>query len=210
MQSSFEGSAQRAAVEAVERRWAQRNAAARRTARTSVAKSCLGWLLLLGALLAGGAYAVRHFGLDVSDFSPFRFVKRQVLGVGDDLTEAERARIDAFAGALAAFDRSDILPWKSAPQEVRPKHAPGGFTYRMLIERIGGTCGIYEMVANGKGGVSVYELSPMGKPMKVTLADFNRAKGGSVYLIDCGGKVYVCGAGTGEAGVAFARRLLGK
>lgn len=86
----------------------------------------------------------------------------------------------------------------------------GGFTYRMLIERIGGTCGIYEMAANGKGGVSVYELSPMGKPMKVTLADFNRAKGGGVYLIDCGGKVYVCGAGTGEAGVAFARRLLGK
>ena len=66
------------------------------------------------------------------------------------------------------------------------------------------------MVANGKGGVSVFELSPMGKPMKVTLADFNRAKVGGVYLIACAGKVYVCGADTGEAGVAFARRLLAK
>ena len=210
MQSSFEGSAQQAAVEAVERRWVQRNAAVRRTTRTSAAKSCLGWLLLLVALLAGGAYALRHFGMDLSSFALSEDVKRQILGVGEGLTEAERVRIDAFAEALAAFDRSDILPWKSAPQEVRPKHAPGGFTYRMLVERKAGACGIYEMVANGKGGVSVSELSPMGKPMKVALADFNRAKVGGVYLIACAGKVYVCGADTGEAGVAFARRLLAK
>lgn len=209
MRNSFEGSAQQAAVEAVERRWAQRNAAVRRTARTSAAKSCLAWLLLLVALLAGGVVALRQFGTDLSNFALSEDVKRQILGVGEGLTDADRTHIEAFAEALAAFDRSDILQWKSAPQEVRPKHAPGGFTYRMLVEKSGGICGIYEMVANGKGGVSVYELSPMGKPMKVTLADFNRAKVGGVYLTACGGKVYVCGADTGEAGVAFARRLLG-
>ena len=209
MQSRCEGTAQQAAVEAVERRWALRNADARRTSRTSAAKSCLGWLLLLVALLAGGAYALRHFGMDLSNFALAEDVKRQILGVGEGLTEAERVRIDAYADVLAAFDRLDIQPWKSAPQEVRPKHAPNGFTYRMLVERKAGACGIYEMVANGKGGVSVSELSPMGKPMKVTLADFNRAKVGGVYLIACAGKVYVCGADTGEAGVAFARRLLG-
>ena len=210
MRNSFEGSAQQTAVAAVERRWAQRNAAARRTSRTSAAESCLGWLLLLAALLAGGAYALRHFGMDLSNFALDEDVKRQILGVGEGLTETERVRIDAYADALTAFDRSDILPWQSAPQAVRPKHAPSGFTYRMLVERMGGTCGIYEMIANGKGGVSVYELSPMGKPMKVTLADFNREKVGGVYLIACGGKVYVCGADTGEAGVAFAHRLLAK
>lgn len=210
MRSSFEGSAQQTAVEAVERRWAQKSTVARRTSRASAARSCLGWLVLLATLFAGGAYALRHFGMDLSNFSLSEDVKRQILGIGEGLTEADRARIEAFAGALAAFDRSDILPWKSAPQEARPKHAPGGFTYRMLIERKDGVCGIYEMVANGRGGVSVYELSPMGKPMKVTLADFKRAKAGGIYLIACGGQVYVCGADTGEAGVAFARRLLAK
>lgn len=126
------------------------------------------------------------------------------------LKESDRSRIDAFADALAAFDVPEILPWKAAPQEARLKRAPEGFTYRMLVEKKGGGCGIYEMTANGEGGLSVRELSPMGKPAKVSLAAFNAAKADGVYLTACGGKVYVCGADDAAAGVAFVRRLLGK
>lgn len=210
MRNRFEDSAQQAAVEAVERRWSQKNATARRAKRMSTLKSCLRSLILLAVLLGGGLFAARHLGLDVPCVAFPDDAIRRIFGSGKRLKETERAHISAFTGALETFVCSDILPWKTAPQEIRPKHAPRGFTYRMLIERKGGACGVYEMVANGKGGVSVRELLPMGQPMKVTLADFRKAKVGAVYLIACGGKVYVSGAETGEAGVALVRRLLAR
>ncbi len=186
MQSNFEWRSQ------LEQRWAQKNATARRTTRASVIRLCLVWLALPIAIIAGGVFALRHFGINFG------------------LTKVDRTRIDAFADAFMTFNRHDILPWRSAPQEVRPGHAPNGFTYRMLVEKKGGVCGIYEMVANGKGGVSVCELTPMGKPIKVTLADFKKAKADGIYLTICGEKAYVCGADTADAGIAFYRRLSGR
>ncbi len=71
-----------------------------------------------------------------------------------------------------------------------------------------GHCGLYEMVANGKGQLSIRELNPLRPPVKVTMADFNRTRrNGNVYLIAVNEKVYVCGSDNPEEGRAFARRM---
>ncbi len=71
-----------------------------------------------------------------------------------------------------------------------------------------GHCGLYEMVANGKGQLSIREFNPMSPPIKVTMADFTRMRrNGSVCLIAVNEKVYVCGSDNPEEGRAFARRM---
>lgn len=211
MQSRFEEDARQAAVAAVERRWERKNDDKRRTARAASAKSCLGRLLVLAALAAGGLFAARHFGVDVPGAEALdeAFVNLGRLVRACGLTDSDRTRLESFAEAVASFDVAEIRPWASAPPEMRPKRAPAGFTYRMLVEKKGGVCGIYEMVADGKGGVSVRERSPVGKDVEVSLAAFNKAKVGGVYLVACGGGVYVCGADDADAGRAFLRRWPG-
>ena len=204
MQSRFEENARREAVEAVERRWERKSAGARRNARTVSAKSCLGALVILVALVAGGLFAARHFGVELPGGETLADFGRLVRLGG--LTTSDRSRMDSFSEAIAAFDVAEIRPWMSVPPEMRPKRAPAGFAYRMLVEKAGGVCGIYEMVADGKGGVSVRELSPVGKETKASLAAFNKAKVGGVYLVACGGGVYVCGSDDAEAGRTFLRR----
>ena len=205
MQSRFEENARRAAVEAVERRWERKNAEARRTARRESARSFFACLVLLGALAAGGLFAARHFGVEMPGGDALADFGRLIRRLGG-LTDSDRSRMESFAEAIAAFDVAEIRPWKSAPPEMRPKRAPAGFAYRMLVEKAGGVCGIYEMVADGKGGVSVRELSPVGKETKASLAAFNKAKVGGVYLVACAGGVYVCGSDDAEAGRTFLRR----
>ena len=179
------------------------NAGGRR--RLSV-KALLAWLAVSVALVAGGLFAAQRFGVDVPGGEALADFGRLIRLGG--LTDSDRTRMDSFAGAIAAFDVAEIRPWKLTPTEMRPKRTPAGFTYRMLIEKAGGVCGIYEMTANGKGGVSVRELSPVGKETKASLAAFNKAKVGGVYLVACGGG-YVCGSDDAEAGRAFLRRWTG-
>ena len=204
MQSRFEENARREAVEAVERRWERKTAGARRKARTASVKSCLGTLILLVVLAAGGLFAARHLGVELpggETLADFGFLVRT-----GGLTTSDRSHMDSFAEAVATFDVAEIRPWKSVPPEMRPKRAPAGFAYRMLVEKAGGVCGIYEMTADGKGGVSVRELNPVGKETKASLTAFNKAKVGGVYLVACAGSVYVCGSDDAEAGRAFLRR----
>lgn len=198
MGSPFEKSAQQAAVESVERRWAAKHPAARRPVQTGTRMRLFAAVGLLAVTLVAGTLMLNPLRISLPDLTQ-TFV---------DLRNAERDGIDLFMSELQTFGTDDVLPWKSAPQEVRPKRAPGGFTYRMLIETPNGTCGLYQMVADGKGRLSVSELSPIGHPLDVSLADFNRARRDSaVYLIACGGKVYVCGSDDPEEGRAFARRM---
>lgn len=204
MQSRFEKDAQREAVEAVERRWEQKNAVARRAARAASVKFWFACLVIFVALVTGGMFAARHFGIEFPNVREFIDFKHLVQKGG--LTDSERANIDSFAAAIASFNGKEIHPWKSVPPEMRPKKAPAGFTYRMLIEKAGGLCGIYEMIADGNGGLSVRELNPVGKATKTTLAAFNKAKVGKVYLVACAGNVYVCGTNDAETGFAFLRR----
>lgn len=138
----------------------------------------------------------------------FSTIRDSLVRTFTGLSKAERARIDLFTAELQSFGTDDIRPWKSASKDVRPKHASSGLTYRMLIESKSGHCGLYEMVANGKGQLSIREFNPMMPPVKVTMADFNRTRrNGSVYLIAVNGKVYVCGSDNPEEGRAFARRM---
>ena len=180
------------------------NAGGRR--RLSV-KALLAWLAVSVALVAGGLFAAQRFGVDVPGGEVLADFRRLIRLGG--LTTSDRSRMDSFSEAIAAFDVAEIRPWMSVPPEMRPKRAPAGFAYRMLIEKAGGVCGIYEMTADGKGGVSVRELSPVGKDTRASLAAFNKAKVGGVYLVACGGGVYVCGSDDAEAGRTFLRLWTG-
>lgn len=202
MESPFEKTAKQAAVEAGERRWDARHAVERRAQQARKRKVTLAAAGLLAVALAAGAIAMLQTGLPLADLP--RSLVRPLIG----LTNAERARIDSFTLKLQAFGTDDIRPWKSASQEIRPKRAPSGLTYRMLVETKDGHCGLYELVSDGKGQLSVCALDPIGRPLKISLADFNRARrDGGVYLTAVGGHVYVCGSDDPEEGRAFARRM---
>ena len=54
MKNNYEKSAQQAAVDAVEARWARNNAAARKVAHVKSFKSFIAWIVLIGILVVGG------------------------------------------------------------------------------------------------------------------------------------------------------------
>ena len=197
MESRFEQSAKQAAVEAVERRWAAKHATPKRKRRVILAV-----VGLFAVAMAVGVLKMQQGGMR------FSTIRDLLVRTFTGLSKAERARIDLFTAELQSFGTDDIRPWKSAPKDIRPKHASSGLTYRMLIESKSGHCGLYEMVANEKGQLSIREFNPMTPPVKVTMADFNRTRrNGSVYLIAVNGKVYVCGSDNPEEGRTFARRM---
>lgn len=204
MRGQFEESLRSTAVDAVERRWAAEENARRRISRARLRSLAIRVALLVTSLVVVGIFAARHFGIEI----PLPFsggVTWRAPWTG--LTDAERGHVNSFMDAIKLFGEGDIIPWKDAPQNIRLKQAPQGCTYLSLVERRGGICGLYEMVADGKGHLSITELSPMSRPVKVTLADFKRERVGSVYLISCDGRVYVCGTDDPEEGIAFARRM---
>lgn len=204
MQGQFEESLRSAAVDAVERRWGAEENARRRVARARLRSLAIRVALLVTSLAVLGIFAVRHFGIEI----PLPFSGGMTwMPPWKGLTDAERGYVDSFVDAIKLFGEGDILPWKDAPQNIRLKHAPQGCTYLSLVERRGGICGLYEMVADGKGRLSITELSPMSRPAKVTFADFKRERVGSVYLIACDGRVYACGTDDPGEGIAFARRM---
>lgn len=197
MESRFEQSAKQAAVEAVERRWAAKHATPKRKRRVILAV-----VGLFAVAMAVGVLKMQQEGMR------FSTIRDSLVRTFTGLSKAERARIDLFTAELQSFRTDDIRPWKSAPKDIRPKHASSGLPYRMLIETESGHCGLYEMVANGKGQLSIREFNPLRPPVKVTMADLNRTRrNGSVYLIAVNGKVYICGSDNPEEGRAFAHRM---
>ncbi len=202
MESHFEQTAKQAAVEAVERRWTAKQTAAKIAAKKRRVKWVIALVGVLIVALVVGGIKLQQAGLSFTALADS--LTRPFIG----LTNKECARIDLFLSELQSFATDDIRPWKSAPKDVQPKRASNGLTYRMLIETRSGHCGLYEMVANGKGKLSIRELNPLSPPVKVTMADFNRARrNGSVYLIAVKGKTYVCGSDNPEDGREFSRRM---
>lgn len=198
MQSNFEQRAANERVDAVERRWARQDEIRRRNERRATLRRWTMYAVLALAALAvaGGAWIWTGHKLSygiLDDALEDLFRRRS-------LNTAERARIDDFSASLKQFDVPELRLWKEASKRIRPRNAASGLVYRMLIAKKGGGSGLYEMVADGRGGLSVEEITPLGIPQKVTLAEFNRRKAGEVYLILCEGKVYVAGADDVESG----------
>ena len=205
MQSSFEGRAANERVDAVEQRWlrqdenrrrAECRAALRRYA-TYATMVLVGLVIVVGVWI-GTEHKFPRRTLDETLERCFR---------SNGLSHSERVRLDDFSASIRQFDVPEYLRWKDAPRTMRPKNAPSGFKYRMLVEKKGGACGLYEMTADGKGHLSVVEQTPFGVEKKSSLAEFNRAKSGAVYLLSCEGKVYVAGTDDVEAGRMLLRRI---
>lgn len=205
MQSSFERCAANERVDAVEQRWLRQDENRRRAERrvtlrrhSAYAMIVLGGLVLAAGVWIGTGHKFPCGALDEALERCFR---------SNGLSHSERVRLDDFSSAIREFDVSEHLRWKDAPRTIRPKNAPSGFKYRMLVEKRGGACGLYEMVSDGKGRLSVVEQTPFGVVKKSSLAEFNRSKAGTAYLISCKGKVYVAGADDPESGRALLRRI---
>ena len=205
MQSSFERRAANERVDAVEQRWLRQDENRRRAERRTTLRryATYATIALVGLTIAVGAWIgtghkVLYGILDETLGGFFR---------SRGLSRSERVRLDDFSVAIRQFDVSEYLRWKDAPRTMRPKNAPSGFKYRMLVEKKGGACGLYEMTADGKGHLSVVEQTPFGVEKESSLAEFNRSKVGAVYLISCEGKVYVAGADDPKAGRALLRRI---
>ena len=209
MKSSFEQRLANERVDAVERRWRQEDEAIRRVERAAALKRHTAYAFLVALLLALGVGTWIYFDHEMPVNVSVGEVKNYLQG-GKSLSSTERTSVDDFTEALGQFDAPELRLWKDVPQKLRPRNAVRGLVYRMLIEKAGGVCGVYEMVADGKGGLEVSELVPTGKPVKTTLDDFNRAKASKVYLIRCQGAVYVGGTEDPAAGLKFLRGFLKK
>ena len=205
MQSSFERRAANERVDDVERRWLRQDENRRRAERRVTLRryATYATIALVGLGVAAGSWVGTGHKLPygILDETLEEFFRRR------GLTRAERIRIDDFSAAIRQFDVPEYLRWKDVPRTRRPKNAPSGFKYRMLVEKKGGACGLYEMTADGKGHLSVVEQTPFGVEKESSLAEFNRSKVGAVYLISCEGKVYVAGADDPKAGRALLRRI---
>lgn len=209
MISDFEKSAQRAAVDAVEQRWQRTQASSRNAARVSKIKSILSTLVLLAVVGVGGYFALQYFGIEIPKPRQLEGSIKIVTSLIPKGMSDENARsVDAFVNTLHRITDNPMKPWKSAPAEVKPKGARAGLKYTVLIEKKGGSCGLFEMVADGKGGMTVKEIPPAGNPVPATMGDFKKAKVGNVYLIECEGTVYVCGSDDVKTGRALVKRLV--
>ncbi len=205
MQSNFEQRVANERVDAVERRWLHQDEERRRVGRRAAVRRYTRYAMLaiVGLVVAIVSWigTGHKFSLRIPDETLEGFFR------GKGLSRSERVCLDGFAAAIRQFDVPEFLRWKDAPRTMRPKSATSGFKYRMLIEKRGGVCGLYEMTADGKGHLSVVEQTPFGVEKKSSLAEFNRAKSSAVYLISCEGRAYVAGTDDVEAGRTLLRRI---
>ena len=205
MKSNFEQNSRSAAVEAVERRWREKNAAVRKTERRRV----FGRILAVGAVLLGGGAALfialsrlgYGGGLSLPSW-------RELVPAEQPLDMNERTHLDAFSEDLHRFKVDKLELWRTAPRAVKPKNASVGAVYHVFAEKKDGTCGLYRMTAKGNGAFAVEELTPFGNPIPMKLSDCNKARKGSLQLIEHEGKVYVCGAKSITAGQALLQRFI--
>lgn len=205
MRSNFEQNSRRAAVEAVERRWREKNAAIRKSGR----RRAFGRMLAVGACLLGGGAALvvilprLGYGGGVSLPS-----WRTWMSAEQSINEDERSHIDVFSANLHRFKVGKLELWRMAPRAVKPKNAAVGTVYHVLAEKKDGTCGLYRMTAKGDGVFAVAELTPFGKPIPMKLSDCNKTRKGALQLIEHEGTVYVCGAKDVAVGQALLQRFI--
>lgn len=204
--SDFEKGAQQAAVEAVERRWRQKNDAERRRRRRKRVKNIMAGMILFAGLLGVGWFSVNYYEVDIPLLVPVdvRGVMSMVAS-GAGPSKAEVDRRSTYARLLSSFKGKEFALWRDAPASIKPRSATVGTRYLAL-------CGtrddkrLYELVADGKGSMSVLSLSPISEPIEQGMRDFRNEVGDRPYLVLCGDIVYAVGCATDS----IARELAGK
>lgn len=167
-----------------------------------------GILLVVACLLGGGTalfVALNRFGYMGRLSLPSWLAWIPAI---QSLNAEERVHIDAFSANLRRFKVEKLELWRTAPRAVEPKNAVVGAAYHVLVEKKDGACGLYRMTAKGNGVFAVAELTPFGKPLPVKLSDFNKARKGTLQLIEREGTVYVCGAKNVAAGRLLLQRFI--
>lgn len=157
----------------------------------------LGNLLAIVVLLAGlvgiGCFAVRYLGISIpfaADFDLRGFVDR--LGGFFDTSKAEIDRRDEYVRLLDSFKGRKCVPWREAPATIKSKTAVAGVRYLVLCEERGEKR-LYELVSNGRGGMTAMALSPLTEPIKIEMKDFKMAVNGKPYFILCNDVLYAVG-----------------
>ena len=191
--SDFEQSAQQASVEAVERRWKQRHDAEIRLLWKKRLNNFLAILVLMSGLCGVGYFAVQQYGDEIRNLIGFdlRDVAKMLpigglgSGVGGECRETYVALIESFR------DKECVL-WRDAPSSVKLKSAQKGARYLALVgDR--GAARLFDLIANGSGGFTGRELSPVGSPVDIEMFKFDKIVEHKTYFILCNDIVYICG-----------------
>ena len=205
MKSNFEKSAQQAAVDAVEARWARNNATAKRISRGKSLKSFFAYVFLTLILIAGGFYALSYCGCEIPSFDSVDEMLLSLLPRG--MCDKDLEHLDSYVKSINRFKVGKIKLWKDAPEMIKPKNASSGLRYFIFAPKKNGGLGLYEAVANGRGGMKMLEIIPTGLSVEITMSQFKESKNGA-YLIECGGEIFVCGANSPDAGENLVRKFI--
>lgn len=193
MASEFERSAQQEAVAAVERRWKRQHDAERRQRMRKRMGNLLAIVVLLAGLAGIGCFVVRYFEINI----PFavNFDIRDFVAGSGGVRETSKVEIDRrgeYVRLLDLFKDRKCVKWRDAPTAIKPKTAVAGVRYLVLCEE-GGDKRLYELVSDGRGGMSAMALSPLTEPIRIGMKDFKAAVKGKSYFILCNDVMYAVG-----------------
>ena len=194
MASEFERSAQQEAVAAVERRWKLQHDAERRQRMRKQLGNLLAIVVLLVGLAGIGCFAIRYFEMDIPfavDFDMGDFVAGS--GGGRETSKAEIDRRGEYVRLLDSFKGRKCVKWRDAPARIKPKTAVAGVHYLVLCEERGDKR-LYELVSDGRGGMTVMALSPLTEPIRIEMKNFKEVVKGKPYFILCNDVMYAVGS----------------
>mgnify|MGYP003316315178 CR=1 FL=1 len=200
--SRFEQSAQQAAVEAVERRWQRKHDIERKARLKARLRGCFSALILLAGLIGIVSFVLREYGVDLSKYGIDMSVLK-IDGLSEFLpdswskgkmsaTEIEINDRNAFVAKVMSFEGKNCRLWKDLPTEMRPKVAPEGTRYLILGGNANDVC-LFDVSANGQGGLSFVLVSPVEPPRQVSVHDFQTKVGVHPSFVLCRDEVYLRG-----------------
>ena len=217
--SEFEKSAQKAAVEAVERRW-KHDADLKRRLRWRVR---IGGVLSIAVLLLGlvgiGVFAERQFGFRIpylSDCAVWRSLCTASDGALQNVWPAEGAGSEekapalSYGEALAAFRCKTCTSWERVSAQRGPKAAAAGTRYLFLCGYGPNDVRLYQMTVDEKRTVDVVRLMQAGEPRPIEFASFRAEVKGRTSFLSCDGAVYFLGKKLAATAQIELDRLLGK
>ena len=214
--SEFEKSAQRAAVEAVERRWKHDDDLKRRLRWRSRIGSFVSIVVLLAGLVGMGVFAERHFGFRIPYLSDCEMWRR-LCATADDVAQRvglsepaeKQVTIFSYDEALANFRGKTCASWTSVSATIGPKTAPSGTQYLFLCGYGPGDVRLYQMTTKDEGRADVVQLEQAKAPRPLELSAFRAALKGRTAYVSCGGKVYFLGKKLAATAQIELERLLG-
>ena len=213
--SEFEKSAQRAAVEAVERRWKHDADLKRRLRWRSRIGSFCSIVVLLSGLVGMGVFAELHFGFKVPYLSDCEIWQRLCAtadGVMQRVDRSEPAEKKvttlSYDEALANFRSKTCTSWTAVSAKMGPKAAPAGTRYLFLCGYGPQDRRLYQMTAMEGGQVDVVQLGQSKEPRSLELSAFRAALKGRPTYVFCGGQVYFIGKKIAATAQIELERLL--